>query len=116
MRDGDDLLQALTSIEKSLPQSADAYQSPASGWLAQRIVGAVAVLESVVRPICERERMLGEITAPPALPEGVTAFGGDWIDAAKIWLDAADMMQRCELEPVRTTAQRLREYAATQLT
>jgi hypothetical protein len=59
--------------------------------------------------------MLGEITPPPPLPDGVRAYGGEWFDAAKTWTAVADVMDLCEVESVRQSAQRLREYAATQL-
>lgn len=110
-----DLAAVLDGLRTSLPQSDEAYQNPAAGWLAQRIVGAAAVVEQVVQPVDASVVTAGENTPPPPLPEEVPAFGGEWTAAATAWLDAASVLRRCDSEALRVTGDRLAEYAATQL-
>ena len=109
-----DLAAVLDALRASLPQSDEAYQEPAAGWLAQRIVGAAAVVEQVVQPLDASVVTAGENTPPPPLPAGVPAFGGEWTAAATVWLNAASVLRRSESEVVCVTAERLTEYAATQ--
>lgn len=109
-----DLAAVLDALRASLPQSDEAYQEPAAGWLAQRIVGAAAVVEQVVQPVDASVVTAGENTPPPPLPQEVPAFGGEWTAAATVWLNAASVLRRSESEALRATAERLTEYAATQ--
>lgn len=109
-----ELLTVLASLQSSLPQSDNAYHDPATGWLAQRIVGAAAVIEQLVQRVDASVVTAGENTPPPPLPAGVPAFGGEWTSAATVWLNVASVLRRSESEAMRVTAERLTEYAATQ--
>lgn len=101
---------ALCALQQSLPHTGTAYREPTSGWLAQRIVGAAAVAES--RIVAARSV---PANPPPALPASVPAFGGDWITAAKTWNEVAETLYRYDAAALEQTADRLREYAASQL-
>lgn len=109
---------ALTVLEKSLPQNPGAYADPRSGWIAQRIVGITAAIESIVRPITDGQNMLGAVTCPPALPPEASALGDEWVTAAQTWTVVADVLSRYEREHalLDECAVRLREYSGLELT
>lgn len=108
---------ALALLEGALPQTPGAYVDPRSGWIAQRIVGAAAAIESIVRPIAPGQNMIGRVTCPPALPAAASALGGEWITAARAWTKVADVLSRHgrEHELLDECAARLREYARLEL-
>lgn len=108
---------ALAQLERTLPQTPGAYVDPRSGWIAQRIVGAAAAIESVVRPMSPGQNMIGRVTCPPALPAEASALGGEWITAAREWTEVADVLSRHgrEHELLDECAARLREYSRLEL-
>ncbi|QFS94671.1 hypothetical protein FIV07_28250 (plasmid) [Mycobacterium sp. THAF192] len=104
----------LAALRASLPQTDGAYQEPGAGWLAQRIVGACAVIEQAMTPSPVDAVCAGQNTPPPPLPAEVPAFGDEWRAAATTWLEVAAVLQRSDAEDLHLTADRLTEYAVTQ--
>lgn len=104
-----DLAATAAELQATIPQTAEAYSSDRAGWLAQRIVGAAALLT-------DRAAAAGESlnSVPPALPDGFPALGSAWAAPARQWEAIAARLAAHADEDVRATAQQLAAYASTQ--
>lgn len=107
------------ALEGALPdQSEQAYADQRAGWLAQRIIGAAAVLDDIAAGRGENAPATNSV--PPPLPDGFPALGGPWVGTAQnlrtiaqLMLDGADLPDASPL--LIELADRLTEYADTQL-
>lgn len=95
--------QLAADLRSTIPQSPSAYSDPRASWLAQRIVGVAATLDS-------------QEALPPELPADYGPLGDAWAAAAAHWTAIANHLEQTAPIEAQGVVTALRHLAASQTT